>query len=155
MRGSAAEVVSLRFGSFRDSVIPCLCLTADLHDLMTGPRIGLPPGRCRVGIAAAAACLLVATPEPGTATSAQVPQFRSGIDLVQLDVSVLDRSGQPVRGLTAEGFTVFEDGVPQRIQAFSEIVVPVPAPQSSPWSARVSPDVATNARSTTIGSSSS
>jgi hypothetical protein len=40
------------------------------------------------------------------------PTFRAGIDLVQLDVSVMDRDRQPVRGLTARDFQVLEDGRP-------------------------------------------
>jgi VWFA-related protein len=100
--------------------------------------------RCRVAIAAAAVCLFVATLEPRTATSAQVPQFRAGVDLVQLDVSVLDRKGQPVRGLTATDFTVLEDGVPQRIQAFSAIDIPIPVQPATAWMRDVAPDVRRN-----------
>lgn len=44
----------------------------------------------------------------------QVPsgqaQFRAAVDLVQLDVSVLDRDRRPVRGLTAADFTILENG---------------------------------------------
>ena len=44
--------------------------------------------------------------------SGQPPQvtFRTGVDLVDVDVSVLDEHRQPVRGLTAGDFTVLEDG---------------------------------------------
>ena len=31
------------------------------------------------------------------------PQFRAGVELIQLDVAVLDDNRQPVRGLTAAG----------------------------------------------------
>jgi hypothetical protein len=44
--------------------------------------------------------------------------FRDRVDLVQLDVSVLDRDRRPVRGLTSKDFTVFEDGKPQVICIF-------------------------------------
>ena len=49
--------------------------------------------------------------------------FKSGVHLVHLDVSVLDRDRQPVRGLTAADFTVLEDGKTQKIAAFAAVDV--------------------------------
>ena len=43
----------------------------------------------------------------------QPPAFRSGVDVVRLDVSVV-RNGLPVRGLTADDFVVTDNGV-QRV----------------------------------------
>lgn len=74
------------------------------------------------------------------------PAFRSGVDVVQLDVSVLDQHRQPVRGLTAADFTVLEDGQPQRIAAFNAIDVADPAPVPTPWLRDVAPDVASNTK---------
>ncbi|MEO8482062.1 MAG: VWA domain-containing protein, partial [Acidobacteriota bacterium] len=73
------------------------------------------------------------------------PVFRGGVELVQIDVSVLDGKRVPVKGLTAEDFTILENGVPRPIKAFSAITLP-PAPQQveAAWSASVPPDVATN-----------
>jgi VWFA-related protein len=52
----------------------------------------------------------------GSVASVQRPPpqttFRSGVDVVQLDVSVV-RHGQPVQGLTAADFVVADNGVPQ------------------------------------------
>ncbi len=45
--------------------------------------------------------------------------FRSGIDLVHVAVTVLDRRGAPIKGLTADDFEVYEDGVRQRIRYFA------------------------------------
>ena len=59
------------------------------------------------------------------------PTFASGVTLIQVDVSVLDADGQPVRGLQASDFTILEDGVAQDIQSFTAIDVP-PAPPSPP-----------------------
>ncbi len=39
------------------------------------------------------------------------PQFRTGVELLQLDVAVLDSKRQPVSGLTAADFTVLDNGV--------------------------------------------
>lgn len=46
------------------------------------------------------------------------PVFRSAVDLVHLDVSVLDSRRRPVRGLTPADFTILEDGQPQRMTVF-------------------------------------
>jgi VWFA-related protein len=75
------------------------------------------------------------------------PVFRASINLVHFAVSVLDRHRHPVTGLTADDFTVFEDGNPQRIAAFA--AVEVPTRESSPqarWAAEVSPDIQNNER---------
>jgi len=74
----------------------------------------------------------------------QAPTFRSGVDLVHLDVSVLDRDRRPVKGLTAADFTVFEDGKPQTVTAFSAIDLPDPPPASVAWVRDVAPDVRRN-----------
>jgi VWFA-related protein len=79
---------------------------------------------------------------------AAVPQstFRSGVDLVQVDVSVLDKDRHPVRDLTAADFTLFEDGKPRPIAAFTFVELPARAPApEAPWTRDVAPDVATNA----------
>ena len=50
----------------------------------------------------------------GLAAQPQPPAFRSGVEGVRLDVSVM-RGGQPVRGLTAADFIVSDNGVVQRV----------------------------------------
>jgi VWFA-related protein len=70
------------------------------------------------------ALLLAATPvqEPRT-----VPTFPSQVDLVTVDVVVLNGKGELVRGLTAEDFTLFEDGEPQPIASFEAFDAPARA----------------------------
>ena len=74
------------------------------------------------------------------------PQFRAGIELVRLDVSVLDRDRRPVRGLVPADFTILENGVPQTIAAFNAVDIPDPAPPPTGWMRDVAPDVRTNER---------
>ena len=49
---------------------------------------------------------LLATQQP----SGPQATFRTGVDVVQLDVSVLDKDRKPIRALTASDFTILEDG---------------------------------------------
>jgi VWFA-related protein len=51
--------------------------------------------------------------------------FKSGIDLVTVDVTVLDRNLMPVRGLVASDFSVREDGHPRPIVSFASVELPV------------------------------
>src|SRR5690606_3476028 len=44
------------------------------------------------------------------------PVFRSGTELIQVDVAVLDKRRQPVRGLTAEDVTLQADGQPRPVE---------------------------------------
>jgi Ca-activated chloride channel homolog len=64
--------------------------------------------------AATAALLLAAT----FVLRAQQPTFRAAVDLVHFGVSVVDRQGKPVTGLTAEDFQVVEGGKTQTLKYF-------------------------------------
>jgi Ca-activated chloride channel family protein len=71
--------------------------------------------------------------EPATAGArhaplpAQTPAsvFRSGVDLVALNVVVTDSAQKFIRGLTADSFAVFEDGVRQDVSFFSAGEIPL------------------------------
>ena len=58
---------------------------------------------------------------------AQTPTFRSTIDIVQVDVSVLDRNRSPVRDLKAADFTILVDDRPQPVAVFAAIDIPDPS----------------------------
>src|SRR5512135_2642439 len=60
----------------------------------------------------------------GQRTQAPVQTFRTGVEAVTLDVSVLDADRRPIRGLVAADFTVLEDGQPQTIAAFDAVDEP-------------------------------
>jgi VWFA-related protein len=54
--------------------------------------------------------------------ASQHPTFRGGVELVDVDVVVFDKTtGQPIRGLTAGDFTIVDRKAPQTIQTFSAI----------------------------------
>jgi Ca-activated chloride channel family protein len=58
--------------------------------------------------------------------AAQQPQpFRSGIDAVYLDVTVMDRSGAIVEGLTKDDFTIFDEDVEHEVAIFSDEPAPI------------------------------
>lgn len=76
--------------------------------------------------------------------STQAPQFRGAVDVIQLDVSVLDKNRRPIRGLTTANFTVLEDGKPQHIVTTAEIDAAERDPALSAWMRHVPHDIATN-----------
>jgi hypothetical protein len=51
----------------------------------------------------------------------QPPTFRANVEAVALDVSVLDAHRKTVSGLSAEDFTILEDGQPRPIVAFAAV----------------------------------
>ena len=56
------------------------------------------------------------------------PVFKSGADLVLVDVVVTDKDGGIVRGLTKDDFVVYEDGAPQAIETFEAVDLPADLP---------------------------
>lgn len=58
----------------------------------------------------------------------QTPLFRSGVDLVEIDLRVVDRQGAPITDLTAADLEVRENGVPQRVANLVRVSVPMPTP---------------------------
>jgi VWFA-related protein len=89
-------------------------------------------------------CLTVTVPGQ-QAPSQPAPRFRTGVNLVVLDASVLDSERRPVRGLTAEDFTVLENGRPQPIKTFTAIELPdVVEEVPVAWMRDVQPDISRN-----------
>ncbi len=56
-----------------------------------------------------------------SAQQAQTPTFRTRTELVQVDVVVVDREGNHVRGLRAEDFELFDRDKAQKVAAFDEV----------------------------------
>jgi VWFA-related protein len=60
----------------------------------------------------------------GGASSPQdkpLPEFRADVRVIRLDVSVVDKRGRPLAGLSPEQFAVFEDGRPVEITYFEAV----------------------------------
>ncbi|MFZ3217076.1 MAG: VWA domain-containing protein [Candidatus Acidiferrales bacterium] len=73
-----------------------------------------------------AAPVVVPPPASAQQSAAQQPPphqssavLRSSSDLVRIDVEVTDKSGKPIKGLSANQFTVTDEGKPQAITSFS------------------------------------
>ncbi len=98
-----------------------------------------------------AAAVAAQAQAPSSPQSGQQPTFRAATEVVQLDVSVLDKDRKPIRDLTKTDFTVLEDGKPQAIVAFSAVDVPDAPPSLNAvpagmrWTRDVTPDVTNNA----------
>jgi VWFA-related protein len=73
-----------------------------------------------------------------------VPRFRSGVDVVQFTVTVLDRERRPVTGLTATDFDVLVDGKPRPLAAFAAVTLPDDTPAVATPVPFVAADVQTN-----------
>jgi Ca-activated chloride channel family protein len=62
---------------------------------------------------------------PAPDASIQRPSFRSGIDVVSLNVTVTDGTRNFVTDLTRDDFVVFEDGVKQDLSFFTRAQLPI------------------------------
>ncbi len=47
----------------------------------------------------------------------QTPTFKSAVDLVPVDVSIVDKTGRPVRGLEVSDFVLSIDGRPRKVES--------------------------------------
>src|SRR5437762_9265642 len=77
------------------------------------------------------------TPAPAPSTAKGVTKFGTSIQLVVVDITVKDKSGQPIKGLKPADFTITEDGKKQDIKVFQfqeleETAAPEPVPAIKP-----------------------
>jgi Ca-activated chloride channel family protein len=69
--------------------------------------------------------LLAAALAMPLAIRAQQPAFRSAIDVVSMNVTVIDSSNKYITDLTEKDFEIFEDGVKQELTLFNRSNLPV------------------------------
>lgn len=62
--------------------------------------------------------------DPTTSAVQPTPLFRSGVDLVRLDVRVTDADGRPITDLRADELQIEEEGTPRPILLFQHIEAP-------------------------------
>jgi VWFA-related protein len=77
----------------------------------------------RTSLIASVLALVLSAP---SLQGAQAPQFKSGVNLILVDVTVRDSKGQPIRNLSASDFELIENGKPQTIVSFAQEDVTVP-----------------------------
>ena len=88
-------------------------------------------------------------PPPSAQQPQQKPQvppvrYETGVDLILVDVTVVDRDGRPVEGLTASDFTVDVNGRPRRIHTVQFVAPIAPEAEAAPAAA---PGISTNQES--------
>jgi VWFA-related protein len=72
-----------------------------------------------------AAFALSAVVGAGLVAQDRPARFQSGVDLISVTATVVDREGHLVQGLPIEAFEIFEEGEPQTISQFTNERVPV------------------------------
>jgi VWFA-related protein len=100
----------------------------------------------RYYVAAALTSTLSLTSVPTAAAQEPArPQFRAGVSVTRLEVTVLDkRTRTPVTGLTANDFVIKVNGDRQPVVSLAEVVLP--ASVAAPALAEAARDVSTNTR---------
>jgi Ca-activated chloride channel homolog len=82
-------------------------------------RLSAPGARRRARRAAGAIAAASVAVWAASTRAAQPPRFTAGVDVVTVGVTVADRKGSPVAGLSPDDFEIVEDGKPQTIRYFA------------------------------------
>ncbi|MCC7043982.1 MAG: VWA domain-containing protein [Acidobacteria bacterium] len=110
---------------------------------------------CRFAVLVIIALLTgITVPAAQQPTGAPPPQavFRAVTELVEVDVTVLDGRRQPVRDLTADDFTILEDGELRPVETFTRVdLADRVTTTAAPWMVEVPSDVASNQITTEEG----
>ncbi len=88
------------------------------------------------GLAAAAGAAAVPAAPPAAAPTASRFEESTQVVAVEVPVNAVDRSGKPVRGLTADDFEVYDEGSRQTITHFEIVDLDALRPEQSPEAMR-------------------
>jgi len=83
-----------------------------------------------LSVTALVACLLAAGPRFSTTADSQQSVFRSGVDLVAVDVQVVDRDGHPIGNLAANNFHVWINGQERKVVSADHVEYPLASARS-------------------------
>ncbi|MPY88326.1 MAG: VWA domain-containing protein [Luteitalea sp.] len=78
-----------------------------------------------VAVAATTVALAAASPVPSSTRQQEPPQFRTGVELVSLTVTVTNKQEEYVTDIDQDELLVFEDGVKQDVTFFSRRKTPI------------------------------
>ena len=70
-----------------------------------------------------------------TIAAGRQPQFKSGVEVVYLDVTVQAPDGSIVRGLAKDDFLIYDEEVPQDVAVFSAEPAPISGRVDAPFTA--------------------
>jgi len=109
------------------AAIALLIAAASVSSLAQQPAAPPPaaPAAAQAPVPAAGQTLVPVPAPPQTGPTPQAPAFRSGVDLVSLNVTVTDGTGRYVTDLQESEFNVFEDGVKQDVTFFTSRKNPI------------------------------
>ena len=85
--------------------------------------------------------LVTLTAPEGRAQQTNQSGFRTGVEIVEVPVTILDGKRQPVRGLRVEDFTILEDGKPRPVVTFAAVDVSTPASAPAPVASVAEPAI--------------
>jgi VWFA-related protein len=91
-----------------------------------------------------AVALVLTVSAIAAASPQEIPRFKSGVDVVQFTVTVLDKDRHPITGLTASDFELLVDGKPMPLVAFAAVTLPEDSPTSAPSIPPIASDVHNN-----------
>jgi Ca-activated chloride channel homolog len=100
-----------------------LLIAASVSSLAQQPTVPPPDAQAPVPTGSQGPVAVPTPPQTGPAP--QAPAFRSGVDLVSLNVTVTDATGRYVTDLQENEFNVFEDGVKQDLSFFTSRKNPI------------------------------
>ena len=86
-----------------------------MHGRRTLPVAPLAGLALALGVAAGSWLAAQTVPPATPAQASQQPVFRSGVDLIAVDVAIVDKNGNPVTGVRPDQFEVTVDGKPRRV----------------------------------------